>query len=526
MWTRIRHRYVPYFPPSWNKRKTLVPIRIETMFLKVLALASLVSAETGESSKDTIGVRGVSPGNATFYIPDEDGMFACLAYPDIKISFDRVNDNYCDCPDGSDEPGTSACSNGYFYCAGSGNFLPSRYVDDGVCDYDLCCDGSDEPAGECENRCAEYEQEKENERHKFLQHLDKGRQIRHSYIHEAALRKEALRNKTTELEKEYNELTTKLKNLKVDYARIREEDSDSTADADSLQALGALRKTMNTAQKQYKKLYKELVDALDSYNKINLAMKKMVEEYNPNFNDPAVKECIKEWISIPKLPAVIDYQPFTYDENLFSKIKIMSYDTQQLSQASWFEQLQSMVSEFLGAWVPVSESSQIKNVGSVRAQAVKDVIDDSVIELKEMKKELAIAKKSLKLDSDFWGPDEVGRALEDICLTTTTSEGNDIEVCLFGQARMGNSNSVVSLGTSRGIREEKGHIVIDFVSGDPCVYGISRTLKVVFECGDVHQLNSISEVDACVYVINGTSPLGCAPVAAHELPGSDIHDEL
>lgn len=31
----------------------------------------------------------------------------------IEIAWDRVNDDFCDCPgDGSDEPGTSACSNG------------------------------------------------------------------------------------------------------------------------------------------------------------------------------------------------------------------------------------------------------------------------------------------------------------------------------------------------------------------------------------------------------------------------------
>lgn len=33
----------------------------------------------------------------------------------IEIAWDRVNDDFCDCPgDGSDEPGTSACSNGVF----------------------------------------------------------------------------------------------------------------------------------------------------------------------------------------------------------------------------------------------------------------------------------------------------------------------------------------------------------------------------------------------------------------------------
>lgn len=42
-------------------------------------------------------------------------LFKCLN--DAKeISFEKINDNYCDCPDGSDETFTNACSNGKFYC--------------------------------------------------------------------------------------------------------------------------------------------------------------------------------------------------------------------------------------------------------------------------------------------------------------------------------------------------------------------------------------------------------------------------
>ncbi|CAM9357852.1 unnamed protein product [Ectocarpus sp. 13 AM-2016] len=77
-----------------------------------------------------------------------------------EISWDKINDNFCDCPhDGSDEPGTSACSNGVFECANRGHRsvrLPSSRVGDGVCD---CCDGSDEPEGACKASCEEASEE-------------------------------------------------------------------------------------------------------------------------------------------------------------------------------------------------------------------------------------------------------------------------------------------------------------------------------------------------------------------------------
>jgi hypothetical protein len=53
-----------------------------------------------------------------------------------SIAASRVNDDYCDCDDGSDEPGTSACQNGNFWCenkGGKSKHIFSSRVNDGFC---------------------------------------------------------------------------------------------------------------------------------------------------------------------------------------------------------------------------------------------------------------------------------------------------------------------------------------------------------------------------------------------------------
>jgi len=106
--------------------------------------------------RGTVEVRGLPPDKVLLYPQSQGQSFKCLD-GSMVLPRSRINDDYCDCPDGTDEPGTSACPNGSFYCANDGyvpGITPSSRVNDGICD---CCDGSDEytTTVQCPNTCLE-----------------------------------------------------------------------------------------------------------------------------------------------------------------------------------------------------------------------------------------------------------------------------------------------------------------------------------------------------------------------------------
>ncbi|KAI8923579.1 glucosidase II beta subunit-like-domain-containing protein [Entophlyctis helioformis] len=135
-------------------------------------------AQQQHAQQQTAKLRGLVHRDASKYRPVLVGgapMFACIANESLAIPFAAVNDDFCDCPDGSDEPGTAACaglslppvpkpsaagrnrakdrlnaldgsSGPVWLCERSGASIPVSRVDDGLCD---CCDASDESVSPC-----------------------------------------------------------------------------------------------------------------------------------------------------------------------------------------------------------------------------------------------------------------------------------------------------------------------------------------------------------------------------------------
>ncbi|XP_076908381.1 glucosidase 2 subunit beta-like [Bidens hawaiensis] len=124
--------------------------KINTLIFTFFILTSTISV----SSNDLLGVE---PQDEKYY----KGLWTSgtVKCRDGSGTFTKaqLNDDFCDCFDGTDEPGTSACPTGKFYCRNAGHkalTIFSSRINDGICD---CCDGSDEYDGKtrCNNTCWE-----------------------------------------------------------------------------------------------------------------------------------------------------------------------------------------------------------------------------------------------------------------------------------------------------------------------------------------------------------------------------------
>ncbi|EOA14720.1 hypothetical protein CARUB_v10028007mg [Capsella rubella] len=165
-------------------RVVLLPSSVSVSLQLSFLLLLLVSAIRSNSSPLSNPFLGISPQDEKYYKSSSE--IKCMD-GSKKFTKAQLNDDFCDCSDGTDEPGTSACPNGKFYCRNAGHsplVLFSSRVNDGICD---CCDGSDEYDGQvtCPNTCWEAGKAARENLKKKIETYNKGLVIRRQEIEQA-----------------------------------------------------------------------------------------------------------------------------------------------------------------------------------------------------------------------------------------------------------------------------------------------------------------------------------------------------
>ena len=175
------------------------------------------------------------------------------------LSFEKLNDNYCDCEDGSDENKTNACFKGKYYCNNYLYFpkiISTSKINDEICD---CCDGSDETKFNCLNTCLylsniEYK--------KYANDFDILRLVLDSYNEE--ITKEYF-NDTFIYIKEINKTYNMIKDLYKDKILIeRYLNSKAIKKDESVISSGDLDKILVSIDKKINKYKNDLIEEEDN----------------------------------------------------------------------------------------------------------------------------------------------------------------------------------------------------------------------------------------------------------------------
>ncbi|KAL9140620.1 hypothetical protein ABFS82_14G049100 [Erythranthe guttata] len=193
----------------------------------ILLIHGITESAASSPLKDPL--LGVSPEDENYFKGFSTSSMIKCKDGSKKFNKSQLNDDFCDCSDGSDEPGTSACPNGKFYCKNAGHsplILYSSRVNDGICD---CCDGSDEYDGKtkCLNTCWEAGKTARDKLKKKIATYVEGVTLRRQEIEKAKLaiaKEEGELSKLKDEEKILKPLVEKLKERKEQIEKVEEEE--------------------------------------------------------------------------------------------------------------------------------------------------------------------------------------------------------------------------------------------------------------------------------------------------------------
>ncbi|KAF8991254.1 hypothetical protein BDZ89DRAFT_1192522 [Hymenopellis radicata] len=477
-------------------------------------------------------VVGVPPSLQASYAPSASGSWKCLD-GSKEIPWKFVNDDSCDCPDGSDEPGTGACPNTYFYCRNEGH-TGAKHTEFKKPE---CCDGSDERPGVCENICVEVGKEYRKKRAEELKIQKTGAKIRSTYVAFAEKEKKRLEGV---IQTSSQEITVREKEVADCKVRI------STTQEFHLTVLETLptsliehRDALKSLQREHKKHLereKTLSEILDAFGRLQSQLSRH-----------GCPRCRSRWEYLAGLPHINDVGKDASAETEDAKRPIRSL--RRLSPRANGRLCMFELSNYLpDALIPQYEDFKDTLLGWMEPSAThaQQALNDAKNSLRKVEKEKQTAEEDLQKISDSitFGPQGEWKKLDGTCLEKDLGDYT-YEVCLFGASKQkpkkGGTTSTLGEWSLHELRGDVDLTTRKFSSwnpdaepGTPEYYEKQMYTKgtkcwngpsgLVMTCGTENVIHTVAELEKCQYQFTGTSPALCLPVS--ETNGGAKHEEL
>ncbi|XP_015200931.2 glucosidase 2 subunit beta-like [Lepisosteus oculatus] len=441
---------------------------------------------------DSRKIRGISLAYRRFY--KEKTSFLCIDGSKL-IPFDQVNDDYCDCPDGSDEPGTAACSNGRFYCTNLGfrpHYIPSSRVNDGICD---CCDASDEYNSQthCPSTCRKLGQRQRAEVENQIRSVNEGLHLKQQLIKDGINMWHEKQNQLNDLRRVSENLHRKLEEEKK--AKLEAEaHKDDVMGYQKLDGYGSKRQKFEDDAPQ------NIFQQLDS-NKDGWVAAVEVQAQVELFQDDRHQLTETEAVDLLGGSNQVDFASF--QETLFSRMK--SNDKIKIKDRPSKLDNDPLVQAAIRA-------AEKANADLKKVEDAYETVKMEIRDLEEM------------LSTDY-GSNKEFIYLQNQCFEMTVYEYTYM-FCPFNQVTQKGSTGTetIVLGKWHSWAGPIGnkYSKMKFDKGQPCWQGPARSATVTLMCGTETVLKSVKEPSKCQYFMEFQTPAACQPLQ----PKRNVHNEL
>jgi protein kinase C substrate 80K-H len=219
-------------------------------------------------------------------------------------------------------------------------------VNDGVCDYDICCDGSDEWARvggtKCEDRCKEIGKAWRKSEEAKQKSLNAALKKKKELVAEAGRLTKEIEDSIADLEVEVKAQETKIQAMEVDLERIEKEERGKvvkgTKKGKVSMLAGLAKARVNELREALDEVCGQRDDSRSRVKELEEILSKFQVEYNPNFNDEGVKRAVRSWQDYAAKGAAGDYSEEAAKDRDFDAIAKEDSETSGVNWEHWENQ--------------------------------------------------------------------------------------------------------------------------------------------------------------------------------------------